>query len=183
MDKLEEHIRKNRKDLDRYTPPKNMWRSIRNELKTGKLSVRRWLSIAAMIIVILGTAVVLFNPGFKWFPAANKQKMHDAELILLTPQLKETEIYYNNLVNSLYKEVTPLLTKNPDIKTELNADLSQLDSICSDLKKDLKDNISNKEVVEALIQNYRIKTRILEEMLVILKENENNPEKEKSHEL
>ena len=101
----------------------------------------------------------------------------------VNPQLKETEIYYNNLVNSLYREATPLLTKNPEIKKELNTDLSQLDSICSDLKKDLKDNVSNQEVVEALIQNYRIKIRLLEDMLTILKENENNPEKKKSHEL
>ena len=35
------------------------------------------------------------------------------------------------------REATPLLTKNPEIKKELNTDLSQLDSICSDLKKDL----------------------------------------------
>ena len=81
------------------------------------------------------------------------------------------------------REATPLLTKNPEIKKELNIDLSQLDSICSDLKKDLKDNVSNQEVVEALIQNYRIKIRLLEDMLTILKENENNPEKKKSHEL
>ena len=99
------------------------------------------------------------------------------------PQLKETETYYNNLVNSLYKEATPLLTKNPEIKKELNIDLSHLDSICVDIKKDLKDNISNQDVVEALIQNYRIKIRILEDMLAILKANENNPEKKKSYEL
>lgn len=183
MDKLEEQIRKNREDLDRYSPPKDIWRRIRRELKTRKPSVIQWLSIAAMIVVILGSAIVFFRTDHELFPAKNSQKINDADLTQLTPQLKETEIYYNNLVNSLYKEVMPLLTKSPDIKTELNTDLSQLDSICSDLKKDLKDNISNQEVVEALIQNYRIKTRILEEMLVILKENENNPEKKKSHEL
>ena len=85
------------------------------------------------------------------------------------PQLKETEIYYNNLVNSLYKEATPLLTNNPDVRKELNNDLSHLDSICIDLKKDLKDNISNQEVVEALIRNYRIKIRILEDMVDSIK--------------
>jgi hypothetical protein len=43
--------------------------------------------------------------------------------------------------------------------------------------------VANQEVVEALIQNYRIKIRLLEDMLIILKENENNPEKSKSYEL
>jgi hypothetical protein len=182
MDKLEEHIRQKREDLDRYSPPADIWRKIRKELRKGKSMIRLWLSIAAMIIVILGTAVVLFRPFHRWSDS-NSRKNNYEGLTQLDPQLKETETYYNNLVNSLYKEATPLLTKNPEIKKELNIDLSHLDSICVDIKKDLKDNISNQDVVEALIQNYRIKIRILEDMLTILKENENNPEKKKSYEL
>ena len=144
--------------------------------------MRQWISIAAMIIVILGTAIVFFRPEYRMSDSIRGKNNGDG-LTQINPQLKETEIYYNNLVNSLYKEATPLLTKNPEIKKELNTDLSQLDSICSDIKKDLKDNVSNQDVVEALIQNYRIKIRLLEDMLTILKENENNPEKKKSYEL
>ena len=133
-----------------------------------------------MVIVILGTAVVLFRPLYRWSDF-NCRKNNNERLLLLDPQLKETETYYNSLINSLYKEATPLLTNNPEIKKELNIDLSHLDSICVDIKKDLKDNIANKDVVEALIQNYRIKIRILEDMLETLKANENNPEKKKSY--
>lgn len=177
MDKLEEHIRKNREDFDKYNPPSAIWRRIKKELGTGKSMLRRWLSIAAMIVIVLGTAIIFFKSRYRW---ADKETDRTARTY---QQLKETEIYYNNLVNSLYKEATPLLTNNPDVKKELNTDLSQIDSICSDIKKDLKDNISNQEVVEALIQNYRTKISILEDMLSVLKENEINPEKKKSHEL
>lgn len=182
MDKLEEHIRRNREDLDRYSPPTGIWRRIRKELKKKKPVMRLWISVAAMIVVILGTAIALFRPVYRW-SNTNSEKHNDEGPTQLDPQLKETEIYYNNLVNSLYKEATPLLTKNPEIKKELNSDLSHLDSICVDLKKDLKDNVSNQDVIEALIQNYRIKINILEDMLTVLKANENNHEKEKSHEL
>lgn len=182
MDKLEEHIRKNREDLDRYSPSSDIWKRIRKSLKKEKSYMKRWLSIAAMIVVILGTAIIFFKPEYRWSDS-NRGKNNNEVFSQVNPQLKETEIYYSTLVNSLYREATPLLTKNPEIKKELNTDLSHLDSICSDLKKDLKDNVSNQEVVEALIQNYRIKIRLLEDMLTILKENENNPEKKKSHEL
>jgi hypothetical protein len=175
MGNLEEQIRKNRKDLDKYNPPEGSWRKIEKELNKDKHLNRQWISIAAMVVVIFGTAVLLFRPVYRW--SDNKKNISD------NPQLKETEIYYNNLVNSLYKEATPLLTNNPDAKKELTSDLSHLDSICIDLKKDLKDNISNQEVVEALIQNYRIKIQILEDMVTILKENENSSEKKNSHEL
>lgn len=180
MDRLEEHIRKNREDLDRYSPPKSIWRNIRRKIEIEKSFPRRWLSIAAMIVVILGTSILIFKPQFRWSSA---ERGKNEDLTLVTPQLRETESYYNNLINSLYTEAKPLLTNNPEIKKELNSDLSQLDSICSDLKKDLKDNVSNQDVVEALIQNYRIKISILEDMLKVLKENKNIPEKPNGHEL
>ena len=66
MDKLEEHIRKNRDDLDRYNPPAGIWRRIRKELRKQKSGMRQWFSIAAMIVVILGTALVLFRPEYRW---------------------------------------------------------------------------------------------------------------------
>jgi hypothetical protein len=182
MDKLEEHIRKNREDLDRYSPPKGIWRKIRRELGNDKPLLRQWISIAAMIVVILGSAIVLFRPEYRWSDRSTQRNNED-NLTQITPQLKETEVYYNNLVNSLYREAAPLLTNNPDIKKELNTDMSHLDSICTDLKKDLKDNISNQDVVEALIRNYRIKIQILEDMLTVLKQNDTIPEKKKSHEL
>jgi hypothetical protein len=178
MDRFEEHIRKNREKLDKYTPASGTWEKINKELNRSKHLRRRWISIAAMVAVIFGTSVILLVPGNRW--SHNKNISND--ISNSNPQLKETEIYYNNMVNALYKEATPLLTNNPEIRIELNNDLSHLDSICIDLKKDLKDNISNQEVVEALIRNYRIKIEILEEMVNVLKENSTS-EKKKSHEL
>jgi hypothetical protein len=181
MDRLEEHIRRNREDLDRYKPSSDTWKSINKRLNNGKSKNSHWISIAAMVIVIIGSAVIFYKSpnrisrtSITTYNEVNKQ---------LNPELKEAEIYYNNLVNSLYKEATPLLTANPEMKKELAHDISQLDSICLDIRKDLKDNVANQEVVEALIQNYRVKIRLLEEMLIILKEDKDNLEKEKNYEL
>jgi CHASE3 domain sensor protein len=182
MDKFEEHIRRNRENLDIYSPSSGVWKNIKNELRKGKSVSRRLIMIAAMFVVILGTAVVFFRSGTMQF-LKNGESENASGQASVNPQLKETEIYYNNLVNSLYREATPLLTGNPEIRKELNTDISQLDSICSEIRKDLKDNIANQEVVEALILNYRLKIRLLEDMLIILKENDNTPEKNKSHEI
>lgn len=182
MDRLEEHIRRNREDLDRYDTPEDLWKGIRRKMRKENSTNRQWLSIAAMFVVILGTALLLFRPVFRWSDSGRQSK-NDGSSMQLNPQLKETEAYYNNLVNSLYSEATPLLTNNPEIRKELNTDLAHLDSICVDIKKDLKDNVSNKDVVEALIQNYRIKIRILEDMLTVLKDNEPNPVKKQNHEI
>jgi len=182
MDKLEEHIRKNREDLDRETPSPEVWSRINRQINKRKIPVRRLLSVAAMIIIILGTALFLTVPGLLKPGNVNnaENRLKDASE---NSQLKETEIYYNNLMNSLYREATPLLTGNPEIRKELSSDISHLDSICYEIKKDLKDNVDNKEVIEALIQNYRIKIRLLEDMLTMLKENETNNGEKKNHEL
>jgi hypothetical protein len=182
MDNLEEQIRRNREDLDKYDPPVEIWNGIRRDLQFEKSRNRHWIYVAAMLAVILGAAVILFRPVYRWSDARSSGNSDEVLTRNDTP-LKETETYYNTLVNSLYKEAAPLLTNNPEIKKELNTDLSHIDSICVEIKKDLKDNISNQDVVEALIQNYRIKIRILEDMLTVLKANENNPEKKKSHEI
>jgi hypothetical protein len=182
MDKLEEQIRKNREDLDRYRPSSQVWRKINRRINNKRFATRQALSIAAMFIVILGTSVVLIRSGLLHTGSAGiKTRISKEESG--NSQLKETEIYYNNLVNSLYREAKPMLTGNPEIQKELTSDISHIDSICLEIKRDLKDNVANQDVVEALIQNYRIKIQILEEMLSVLKEDENNPAKEKSHEL
>ena len=182
MDKLEEHLRMNRMHLDRYTPSRGVWIKIRRGIKKEKNPIRKWLSIAAMFVIILGTSLLIIEPGLLHSRAAASKNMitNDSSE---SSQLKESELYYNNLVNSLYREATSMLIVNPEIQKELSSDISHIDSICYEIKRDLKDNVANQEVIEALIQNYRIKTELLEDMLTILRENENNPDKKKSHEL
>ncbi len=175
MDRLEEHIRKNREDLDRYNPSSDVWMGINRDLRKSKRLITPWRSAAAAIIVLAGISLLFVLKG--------KGTGINAETASSSPQLKETEVYYNNLVNSLYREATPLLIGYPDMEKELTTDISQLDSICVQIKNDLKDNVDNQEVVEALIQNYRIKIRILEDMVTILKESNDNKEKSNSHDL
>jgi uncharacterized protein (UPF0332 family) len=182
MDKLEEFIKTNREDLDRYSPSPGNWAKIERRIKKANTPLWRWVTIAAMFVVILATALLFAKNGY--LKRGNGISIScDAIDIKGNRQLKETEIYYNNMLNSLYREATPLLTGNPEVKKELANDISHLDSLCVEIKKDLKDNVANQEVVEALIQNYRIKIQLLEDMLTILKENENNPVKKKSYEL
>ncbi len=176
MNRLEEYISKNREELDKYTPSGEVWKDIRKNLHGKRRDLIIWLSAAAMIVVILATAVLFYVGEERENYILNKR---DATIHLMkaNPELIESEIYYNNLVHDLYVQATPLLTDNPDLEKELLNDLSQLDSICTDIKKDLRDNVANQEVIEALISNYRIKIRILEDMLNTLTQDETSEDK------
>ncbi len=182
MDKLEEYIRKNREDLDRHKPAPVIWKRVTRELGEKRVSPGRWISVAAMITIIIGISVILLKPGNNRLFSDNAEK-YETDLAISNPNLKETEVYYTNMVNNLYREASPLLTANPELEKELNTDITQIDSICFEIRKDLKDNIANQEVIEALIQNYRKKIELLEEMLNLLNDANNESEKNRSHEL
>jgi hypothetical protein len=166
MDKLEKFIKDNRKALNAYEPDPAIWDNIR---KPGRYSVRKIFNRAAMIIILIGTTIGITLLAGKVINLPGQTKMANDN-----SELKETELFYNNKLNILMEEAQPFLTANPDIERELMIDINLLDSICMDIKEDLKDNISNQEVIEALILNFRIKVEILEEMLEILDSQENN---------
>jgi len=105
-----------------------------------------------------------------------EKKLQNLEI----PELREAEIYYTNMVDNRLEELTPLIQQDPELQNELNNDLSELDSLYTELQKDLVDNIANDEVVEAMIQNYRLKLEILEDLLEKLQETSKNEENEKN---
>ena len=170
MDKLEKFINDNREALNAYDPDPAIWERIK---KPGPLSFRQVFNRAAMIIIIIGISIVIV------MRAGIDGDWPDQNLSAENPDLKETEIYYNNKVQQLMDDAQPLFTANPDIERELMIDIKHLDSICMEIKEDLKDNISNQEVIGALVMNYRIKIDILEEILEILGEQEKNFKEDK----
>jgi hypothetical protein len=179
MDRLEEYIRKNREELDQHIPSPVIWRDIKKGLKKGRAFYIKWLSAAAMIAVIFLTAALYYIVERRNNPEAFQGNKFTVNNTLLN----ETEIYYNAQVNNLYRQALPVLVQYPEIEEELVNDIAHIDSICAEIRKDLKDNISNQEVIEALINNYRLKIRILEDMLDLVKQEESDPVKKESHEL
>ena len=172
MDSLERFVKENRDALDRYEPSSEVWEKIagRKVIFNRKLLVR--LSAAAVIALVIGTAFLLY--------ASESRKN---KLYYISGEVKEMELFYNSMASTLYMKAKPMLTSQPEIEKELENDLDRIDNLCNEIKKDLKDNVANQEVIEALIQNYTIKIHILEDMLRILNENENDTEKRKSNEL
>jgi|WetSurMetagenome_2_1015567.scaffolds.fasta_scaffold24539_3 hypothetical protein len=178
MDKLEDFIRKNRSDFDFREPSPWVWKGIRAQIGNRRRSIL-WWSAAASVIVLLGISALFLYP----WPGRGNVSRREEIIMKRNPQLMETEFYYNNLVKTLSNEAKPLLVGYPDLRKELNSDMSRIDSLCAEIKKDLRDNVSNQQVIEALINNYRIKTEILQEMLEMLKQEQNSQEKPKSHEI
>ena len=166
-DRLEKYVRQNRELFDVREPDPSLWMKIGQSGRDAKKNRRLvWLRYAAAAAVIFAgiSAGIYFLSGVKY---------QDPELAGLYQEIKETEIYYTNLIDQRYKELKPYLTSVPEVKEELDYDFNELDEIFLELREDLKENVGNPEVVEAMIQHYRMKVEILEQLLYQLKEKEN----------
>jgi hypothetical protein len=155
---LEDFIKANRSSFDHLDPSPANWEKIKkaNRLKikpyTNRLMVLR--SLTAIVIIALGTSLY-----FSLFSSGEQSPGNQ-----LSAELNETMLYYNTQIAIKKQEVFQLTAQHPGIQEELEKDLEELDAILNELKEDLNDNIDNSEVVEAMIQNYRIKISILEDI-------------------
>ena len=179
MEKMEEFIRNNREAFDVHDAPDELWEKIEKRLqqrrRTGIWKI--WLQRAAIFIFIFSMAFAvseyIHNPKLKKTSVLVQNEQ------VIPQEIKETQVYYETEIHSKMKEMKAVFASYPGMEEEVNKDFTRLDSICADLKKDLKDNVSNQQVIEAMIQNYRTKLGILENLLDELKRK--NPSHEKIH--
>ncbi len=168
-DRLEDFVKQQREQFDLHEPDPSIWLKI-NPANVPVVKERRsmrWLRVAAAVAMIFGgsTAGLYFLTGEK---AETDQLSNELYL-----EIQETEQYYSQMVTQRYDELKPFLMENPGAQRMLADDMEELDEVYLELKEDLKDNVSNPEVIEAMILNYRVKLEILEDLLNQLNEKEN----------
>jgi hypothetical protein len=184
-DKLEKYILDHREQFDDLEPDPAIWEKI----DTRKAPVIRinWKDIAwkAAAVAVIFTASYFFHD----YMAGRRDAAHpmadnlSKENQPMVRELIEAEAYYSSLINLKKEEVFRLTASNPEVRHEIDMELVDLDRVYAELKDDLNDNADNEEVIEAMIQNYRLKLDILEEMLQILQQtNENQNDKDHENE-
>lgn len=174
MDELEKHILNGRDEMDLHDPSPDLWKRIEKGLPQRPRRAVRYLSRAAAVLVIAVTGITAV-----YVISRTAEKVNDPDV----KAVKEAYYYYDGRIKTLYREAQPLLTANPEISNELTEGMSELDSLSAQIIDDLKDNIASSEVVEALIQNYRLRIELLEDMLRLMKENKNENENHTGNEI
>lgn len=174
MDELERHIRDHREEMDIHEPDPALWNRIEQRLPGRERRLTGLIWRAAVAVIIAGTAVTAVVSVIRL-----QERINDPQVAAV----RETYYYYDSQIKMLYEEAQPLLTSNPDIDTELKIGMDELDSLSAGIIRDLNDNIASSEVLEALVRNYRLRIELLEEMLQLMKENDEGTEKTGEHEL
>jgi hypothetical protein len=172
-DKLEDFIRQNRPEFDDQEPDPAIWDRIgKPKRRIIHMNWRRITWQAAAVVIIFISSY--YFHGYMASRRIPEQQKSARELSgdnsPMAQQLAEAEAFYASKIDYTRDEVFRLAGDRPQIREEVNREMVDLDKVFEDLKKDLKDNTDNEEVIEAMIQNYRMKLDILEEMLRQLKQ-------------
>jgi len=154
-DSLKEHVEANAEDFEVYPLESNDWNKIANKLDPPKRHYRGWfLGVAASLTVFFISSVLVLSTT-------------EGDSV---NEVAEMEGFYEEAINQKI-----LLVKNQLQDDRVLQDLSAMDEAFAELKSDLDENVDNEEVVMAMMENYQLKLRILEEVLAEL-------EKEKGEE-
>lgn len=168
MDNLEKFIKENRADFDPKKAPLD-WKSVAPDTDQ-KLEKRNtnWIWIAAGLILLVGMGSLFFLQQEKSVNTAQvKENSHNNEkgvdkvaLGDISEEHAQIELHYATMVND---RLDLLKTLNPD--PELMTEIDELEKEYEDLKKELGKGNNDEIIVEAMIENYRLKLEILEALL------------------
>jgi len=163
-DKLKNRVGQTRQEWDQYDANfDELWIGIESKLDANKDKSANgrtpwfWMKIAASVVLAVAMSWMVFSIIY-----LNEKNQDGYALKDISPELAETEFYYSAQINEKLKIIH---ASNADVDELVNENLALLDSAYSDLKKDVQDNADNEEVISAMIQNYRIKLEILEDVL------------------
>ena len=168
-DKLKIYADKHREDFDQYSLNlDDAWQVIEKELSRHEKKTIHlpWRSIVKMTAVIL----VLMMVGIGYYVNGLRSNMDENGIALrnISVELADTEAFYTSKI----EEKLALINASAEIvEPEVHAQLEILDDEYTSLRNDLKDNANSEEVINAMIENYRLKLRLLEKILEEIQKN------------
>ena len=116
--------------------------------------------IAVVVVIVIVTAALLVKndilPTGKYAGVSDDPELRE---------LIEAESYYANQVDSKLKEIQKCYYTFPELKQEIEGDLTELEQMYNVLKSDLRENVSNKMVIEAMIENNRYRLKLVDDVL------------------
>jgi hypothetical protein len=178
---FEQFMRDHRDEFDNEDPAPQVWSKLEKELipaqqeakvvsmkSTMAMKVMRW-SIAAAILVgpkptVQGPSVAEAKPSVKDQPAS------DPMLKDIDPTYAKEVYHFTQLIELKQSELKQLEKDNPALYKRFLGDINKLDSSYKVLKNELPKNANREQLLEAMIQNLKLQTELLNQQLQIIQQ-------------
>jgi hypothetical protein len=157
-------VEENRHEFDLFEPADHVWDSIEQKLdqkEKKKINVAVLWKVAAIAFLVIAVPSALYLGIGTNGQHANTNIIADPEV----QEMIEAEKYYSQEVTGKLAEIEKCYEIHPELKAQIESDLNELENMYMSLKKDLNDNMSNKQVIEAMIENNRNRMKLVDEIL------------------
>jgi len=169
MESLKKYIRKNRDSFDEKEPLEGHFDRFRQKMEFHKPArkVNLFMVAAAAAVaglILTGTIGIIYNNS-----SLNRLNPKELSLSVISPELKEVENYYISQISARYTEINSLKkSSSPEIETEVNKAIDDMDLSYKVLKKDLSKSPKQERIVNAMIQQYQVRIDMLDQILKTL---------------
>lgn len=174
---LENFIRDHRDEFDENEPDPQLWKKVEQQLnapdvdkKIYRLAIMRWAAVAAVTVLV--TLAVFYFTGK---PADNgiarngsRQETNDI-ITAINPAHAKEVYHFTQLIELKQTELKKIEKDQPGLYKEFIGDITTLDSSYNALKKELPQNPNREQLLEAMIENLRLQTDLLNHQLLIIK--------------
>jgi hypothetical protein len=162
MINIEEHIRKQRADLDSDRPREGHEERFLQRLYSRpvrRLQIRHALQIAASVAIIITSGIILVRVNKSGEKVAQRE---------VPEAFKEADIYYTSQMDARYEQIREFKFEDTEEKSILLDELKDLDTYHQQLMSDLEANPDDDRVINALIRHYQIKLEIMDQIIIQL---------------
>ncbi len=162
MDNFEKHIRENATRFDTQKADRaKLWANISAKLEQPEPNVvplwkQPMLRIAASVVLLLGIASFI---GLSIYSSGTPETQY------VSKELLEIDMHYKGLVSYQVQ----LVQNNPNLsemdKEEFLSFMDELDAEYETLRVEMRNNLDNERVLEAIVANYKKRIELIENLL------------------
>ena len=175
--RLENFIRDHRDEFDGNEPDPLLWKKLQQQLNSGdgdkkiyRLAIMRWTAIAAAaILVTFGVFYFANKPDQNNLVARNSAAQMNDIITAINPDYAKEVYHFTELIELKQTELKKVEKEQPALYKEFVGDITALDSSYNALKKELPQNPNREQLLEAMIENLRLQTDLLNHQLLIIK--------------
>src|SRR5687768_4352090 len=175
--RLENFIRDHREEFDGNEPDPQLWKKVEQQLNSGegdkkiyRMAIRRWTAVAAAAVLItLGVFYFTNRPAQNGLAGNSSNNQTNDIITAINPAYAKEVYHFTQLIELKQTELKKIEKEQPALYKEFIGDITTLDSSYNALKKELPQNPNREQLLEAMIENLRLQTDLLNHQLLIIK--------------
>ena len=178
MINIEDKIRNNREQFDAAEPSERHLEKFQLKVqeftapRSRSINRRAILKVAAVMMVLIASTVVIFilNNG------SNTQGFSNSNAAEVPEELQEVQYYYTSLTNERLEQINEFAENSAEAKKVQEMALHEVDELGTNatlLEQEYANSGKSERLLNAIINNYRIMTDLLDHILEEMNQKDN----------